>query len=204
MFIGKSIIEAVFQVVLFTLIPFLYYLIRKKKAQGFLEYLGFVRPPQGWLGVILKLFFVATLLSVLPMVYFSLSGSLESDLLATNQFSNTTFGIGYLLEVVIYAVIKTSLSEEIFFRGFLGKRLIGKFGFRVGNAIQATLFGLIHGLIFIQYGVIAVALSILLTSSIGYMLGWVNERRGEGSIFLSWAIHALANILSPIVLMLWL
>lgn|GEM_PF-6247348 len=30
------------------------------------------------------------------------------------------------------------------FRGFLGKRLIARFGFAVGNTIQAVVFGLLH------------------------------------------------------------
>ena len=42
-------------------------------------------------------------------------------------------------------MIQTGLSEEILFRGFLGKRLIAKFGFAVGNVVQGLLFGTLHG-----------------------------------------------------------
>ena len=50
--------------------------------------------------------------------------------------------------ILSYAVVRTSLSEELLFRGFLLKRLVGKFGFTIGNITQSLLFGLIHGIAF--------------------------------------------------------
>lgn len=48
-----------------------------------------------------------------------------------------------ILVILIWAVVQTSLSEEIFFRGFLGNRLFEKLG-NGGNVIQAIIFGGIH------------------------------------------------------------
>ncbi|NSW89541.1 MAG: CPBP family intramembrane metalloprotease [Firmicutes bacterium] len=51
---------------------------------------------------------------------------------------------------MIYAFLQTGFSEELFFRVFLTKRLIHKFGFQVGNIVQGLLFGLMHGIMFIS------------------------------------------------------
>lgn len=47
--------------------------------------------------------------------------------------SFTGMGEQALPAIVIYAFIRTSLSEEIFFRGFLLKRIGKRFGFIAGN-----------------------------------------------------------------------
>ena len=54
-----------------------------------------------------------------------------------------------ILMILIMAILKTSLSEEIFFRGFVAKRLIAITNFQIGNTIQAIIFGLIHSLLFL-------------------------------------------------------
>ena len=70
------------------------------------------------------------------------------SLLATNQF----YGQGgkALIPALIYAFLQTSLSEEIFFKGFLTKRFVNKFGFQIGNGLQSLLFGLMHGAMLIS------------------------------------------------------
>ena len=100
---------------------------------------------------------------------------------------------------MIYAIFKTGLSEELFFRGFLGKRFISKFGFNKGNFIQAFLFGLIHGVLFFNYvGIIYGLLITFITGWIGWIMGYINEKESAGSIFPSWGIHSVMNIVSTI------
>jgi len=49
---------------------------------------------------------------------------------------------------LIIAWLKTSLAEEIFFRGFIGKRLIDRLGFLRGNGLQSVIFAAVHVAIF--------------------------------------------------------
>ena len=68
----------------------------------------------------------------------------DSSKTATADFSGK--GIGALPAILAYAILGTALPEEIFFRGFLLKRLQGKLGFLGANLVQSLLFGLIHAL----------------------------------------------------------
>ena len=72
----------------------------------------------------------------------------DSSKTATAAFSGK--GIGALPAILAYAILATALPEEIFFRGFLLKRLQGKLGFLGANLLQSLLFGLIHAFMFIQ------------------------------------------------------
>jgi uncharacterized protein len=107
--------------------------------------------------------------------------------------------------VVLIAFVKTSLSEEIFFRGLLAKRLIGWLGFHFGNAIHAAAFGAVHLLIFVvpggpEWNAIAAASFFAVSGGAGWIMAWLNERVGEGSIAPSWLMHGLSNAISYPVL----
>lgn len=111
-------------------------------------------------------------------------------------------GIVGLPSALIYAFIKTALSEEILFRGFLLKRLSNKFGFRIGNIVQSILFGLLHGAIFFSLiNFEKVVLIISFTGLIAWCMGYVNEKKADGSIMPSWIIHGIANTFSAIISM---
>ena len=88
------------------------------------------------------------------------------------------------------------MSEEIFFRGFLGKRFINKFGFSVGNTVQASLFGLLHGLpIGLASGNwLVIIIMTLLPGGIGWFMGYINEKKSKGSIVPGYLLHALMNL----------
>ena len=100
---------------------------------------------------------------------------------ATSQFNGK--GIKALPSALIYAYIQTGLSEEIMFRGFLGKRFIEKFKFSLGNLMQAFLFGLMHGILMFQVtGMLGAIVLALLTGTIGWFEGYLNEKQSGGSI----------------------
>ncbi len=112
---------------------------------------------------------------------------------AASRFAGS--GLLGVLPVLLYALIQTSLSEELFFRGFLGKRLIGKFGLQVGNAVQATVFGLVHVFVLAQVASpLQLAIIGVLTALNGWIMGWINEELAGGSILPSWMLHAAANL----------
>ena len=102
--------------------------------------------------------------------------------------------MGALPAILVYAILGTALPEEIFFRGFLLKRLQGKLGFLGANLLQSLLFGLIHALMFIQLTGYLKAMAIMtFISHIAYIFGAINEKKAGGSILPSIFIHALAN-----------
>ncbi|HHW32201.1 MAG TPA: CPBP family intramembrane metalloprotease [Clostridiaceae bacterium] len=119
-------------------------------------------------------------------------------ILASYQFYK--LGAKALVPAFIYAFIQTSLSEEIFFRGFLTKRLINKYGFQAGNAFQSLLFGLIHGLM-LKSSLLGALVIIMSTGIAAWLMGWINEREANGSILLSWLLYGYLNYASSIFMM---
>jgi membrane protease YdiL (CAAX protease family) len=96
------------------------------------------------------------------------------------------------------AIFKTSFSEEILFRGFIAKRLIGYLGYLKGNIIQAIIFGIIHAALFafITSNIIFLIIIFVVPSIGAYVSVYLNEKMANGSIIPGWISHGLANILS--------
>ncbi|KOS68635.1 CAAX protease [Lysinibacillus contaminans] len=194
-----NLISAVFQVLLFSVIPFLWWLVFARKEQSFFAWLGLKKP----IIVNKKRFIGITILSIIILVvptnlliyYF-----VDSSLLATKRFAGR--GFSAIIPILIYAILQTGLSEEIFFRGFLTKRLIHTYGFNRGNLIQSLVFGGIHGLMLVTYvHFIGVILIVIATSFAGYLMGWINEKKSNGSIISSWIIHSVVNIIAALLAM---
>lgn len=111
--------------------------------------------------------------------------SLKEVTTAASAFSG--LGISAFPAILIYAIFHTSLSEEILFRGFLLKRLQNKFGFQIGNFVQALLFGLLHGAAFInQAGVIRAVLLTAFAGAIAWTMGYINEKIHFSGLDYSW------------------
>ena len=69
----------------------------------------------------------------------------------------------------------------------------------MANAIQALLFGLLHGVMFLPFvGIVKAVIIILFTTAIAWFMGYINEKKAGGSIIPSWIIHAAANLFSGI------
>lgn len=145
-----------------------------------------------------------SLATLLPYWYLYRTGSLTYSGFTVDSYRQTGWSVQTVLTILIWAVIQTSLSEEIFFRGFLCKGLSRAWGWRAGTAAQALLFGLIHLPAVWGRGVLPALVLVLLTGGIGFALGWLSQRRAEGSILYGWGIHAAANILSPIIVFCFL
>lgn len=188
----SKLIGSVIQIVLFTLVPFIWWLIAGRKDSSFFKWIGLKRingkenKPLFWILGISSAF---VLISVF-MLY--MLRNVES---ATSDFNG--LGIKALPAIIIYAILNTALPEEILFRGFLLKRVSNRFGFTVGNVVQAVIFGLMHGIMFFStVGVIKAMLITLFTGIIAYLMGFSNEKKADGSILPSWCIHSIANIFS--------
>ena len=179
------------------LIPVIWWAVTTKRRLEFATWIGLYVPmwkvgpvqrvSQKELGIALACWVAVSLASL--RIASSVWGAL-----ATSRFIGA--GLLAVVPILLYAFIQTGLAEELFFRGFLAKRLCASFGFSLGNAIQAIVFGLLHLLLFINYLPVSSLVAISVLSGInGWIMGWVNEQAAGGSVVPSWMLHSLANLL---------
>lgn len=196
--IMNLVFSSIIQIILFSFIPFVWWFIKERKQISFLRWIGIKKP------IILDIRKYIITVFIIIALYLCLAFIIplllvDSDT-ATSMFAGQ--GIKALLPALIYAFLQTGLSEEIFFRGFLTKILSSKYGFKTGNVFQALIFGLIHGLMFMSdIGFFKALIIILITGTIGLLMGWINEKLSGGSIIPSWILHGLANIIPAVIVM---
>lgn len=177
------------------LLPLIWWLVTARKEQNFFSWIGLKQIRAEKKTTLLLWFVGATAAFGLASLLLPWIAKGNETVLATARFS----GLGWsaLPAVSVYAVFSTAFWEECLFRGFLLKRLTHRFGFHTGNMVQSTVFGLMHGVMFFaSVGVLRAILVALLTGTIGWGLGYLNEKQAGGSIFPSWAIHALSNLIA--------
>ena len=195
----QAMIDAVIQLFIFSFIPFIWWFFKGRNQTSFLKWLGLNKPSiknvQGFIGVL-----IADFVIILIQLFVVIPLFIDEANLSTSTLTDR--GLSVLLPVLIYAFIQTGLAEEIFFRGFLAKRFIQLFGMNIGNIIQASLFGLLHGFIFFNYtSLFGVAIITFLTGFNGWLMGLLNEKYSNGSIIPSWLVHALSNLISSLFAM---
>jgi len=198
------IISAILQVIVFTLIPFIFFLFRKDKKVSFFKYIGFYKPTYK------SVLFV--LLTIIPFLIPSIGLAFVNDTVrqtvlspdsVTGQLRALGLSTTTILILLVIAVFKTSLSEEILFRGFIAKQLIYRFGFAIGNFVQASIFGLIHVLLFsilAKTTIIPLIGIFVFSGFVGWAIGFIKERYANGSIVPGWIAHGLSNVVSYYVI----
>ena len=186
----SKLMSGIMELLIVSVILFITWLIWSRKKVGFFDWIGLKPIQSQQKGRLVLIIFGFTLLSfLLSFVLFRWLYSIKTGFA---DFSGK--GIGALPTILAIAILGTALPEEIFFRGFLLKRLQGKLGFLGANLVQSLLFGLMHALMFIQQTDVLIAMVIFAyTSLIAYVLGAINEKKANGSILPSVFIHALAN-----------
>ncbi|MBD5538183.1 MAG: CPBP family intramembrane metalloprotease [Lachnospiraceae bacterium] len=194
----NKIISSIVEIVFISLVPFIWWLVMAKKKENFLKWIGIKgiekeNQKAAWIStLVISLLFIPVSVYTLYIIK-----DIET---ATSEFKG--LGISALLPALIYAVFNTSLPEEIFFRGFLLKRLSNKAGYRIANLLQSMMFGLLHGIMFFGLvGIVKAIVVILFTGAIAFAMGYVNEKKANGSILPSWFIHALSNIFASVIAM---
>ena len=190
----QQMTNALIQIVLFMLLPFIWWFVTARRKSSFLDWIGF-KPLKDTGNHKMWLWIFIGLLSFTIFSYLVLYTIVKDLKTATSSFS----GLGFqaLPAVLIYSLFQTSLPEELLFRGFLLKRFSVCLPFGVANTIQAALFGLLHGLMFItEVSWLQTLVIILCTGGIAAYLGFVNEKKSGGSILASWIMHALANVVT--------
>jgi len=197
------VISSLIQLAVLAAIPFFYHLIRRKKWQGFLRYIGWYQPTKKamWAATAIALLVGGMFLVMLVAVPSLKQEMLSPDTATGKLIQNLNvrgFSVDLFLSLAIIAWIQTALAEEIFFRGFLAKGLIRRFGFSVGNVLQALFFGLLHGGLLLAVSGQSVAswmvlFIVLMPAVCGWLIGWNNEKAGGGSILPGWWAHGLGN-----------
>lgn len=141
---------------------------------------------------------VAFLLTRLPTV----QALGTSERTVVGESVSDTMSAAVIVSLAIRALLQTSLSEELLFRGLIGRNLIRRLGFAAGNAIQATLFGLAHLLLLLvpTASVGLVLMLVLFTGTAGWAMGWLNHRQAGGSILPGWAAHGGGNLTAYLLL----
>ncbi len=186
-----ELISSVIQVLLFSLIPFIVWLITARKKQSFFSWLGFKKVTSNKKEV-LKFAVVATIICEV-IGFFVYKYVLSAD---WNKSNSAGLGIAGLPSAILYSYVHTALSEEILFRGFIQKRLQRVLDFKVATIIQVVLFGFAHivlildKLTFVE-GVALVLLPILP----GILFTYTNEKKADGSIIPGWLMHGTMNLL---------
>lgn len=190
----QQMTNALIQIVLFMLLPFIWWFVTARRKSSFLDWIGF-KPLKDTGNHKMWLWIFLGLLSFTIFSYLVLYTIVKDLKTATSSFSG--LGLQALPAVLIYSLFQTSLPEELLFRGFLLKRFSVRLPFGVANTIQAALFGLLHGLMFItEVSWLQTLVIILCTGGIAAYLGFVNEKKSGGSILASWIMHALANVVT--------
>lgn len=192
LFISK-VISSILQIILFAMLPFIWWFVTARKQQKFLQWIGIKKITGGR-----RTLFAISIVSV----FFLLLGAfilytIRDVATAASVFSG--FGASAIPAIIVYAAFNTAFPEELLFRGFLLKRMTNKFGFYIANLMQALLFGMLHGIMFSSFvGTLKTILIVAFTGVIAWFMGIINERYSEGSILPGWIIHTISNLFSGI------
>lgn len=191
----SSILGAAVQVAVVLAVGAILYLFVGRRKGSFAHFIGLYRAPGR--AVLLGLA-VGTAFTLILFVLPGFAAMAKGPGTVPGEALVNGFSQAAVAALVVTAIFKTALAEELLFRGIIGKRLISWLGFQTGNAIQAALFGSLHMLLALtpQATGPMVAAVVLLTGAVGWVNGWLNERRGAGSILPGWASHAAANLCS--------
>lgn len=201
----SGLVAALLQVLAFSLVPLFAYVVSQRRLRGFFHYIGLYRPEARTIPWIALIAIIAIHLVLAIFCVPEFRGVATTPETVAGRLRSFGLSAETAALLLVHAWVQTSLSEEIFFRGFLAKRLIAREGFSVGNLAQAALFGLVHfALFWILLGP-AMTLggaAVLLISSmvLGWLAGVLNVRLGNGSILPGWIVHAFSNTIACAVL----
>lgn len=195
----SDLVSAIIQVGLVWVLTFLVWLVRGRKQQSYVSWIGLKLPKIENQPLFWKVYLSASLGSIALGSAMLLFLSDRSDL-AVNELYG--LGISGLAAAVIFAFFQTALSEELLFRGFIGKRAIAALGFPFGNLVQSVLFGLLHGVLFYgSAGMLRAAIYSVFAGALGWVMGYLNESLAGGSIIPSWSLHSLMNLFSSALML---
>lgn len=197
-----QLIQFFMQLVLFTAIPLIWYLVTKKKdSESFIRYVGLQEVPLGAYGSAFLITGAAYIFTLAYFVILRLGGGMETVPLREAYGASPPFTF---VLTVLWAGLRAGICEELLFRGFIGKRLIRRLGFGLGNVLQAVLFMVPY---LISYGFAPTFESIggmLNAGVMGYAFGYIMHKKADGSILPSMVVHILVDVAAVPISLLWL
>lgn len=179
------------QLVLFCFIPFIYWLIKRRTEISFFRYVGLIQAKRT--GKVIKItVFACSYIIVYGIVHFI---PIISALTQPSAYAYEKVGVAAIIPGIFVCFIQQALSEEVLFRGFIGKLFISKIGFNYGNIMQAIVFSSIHVLLSVSNDKDIVSYLIIFISITagGWLLGYLDEKLSGGSIIPSILLHGLGN-----------
>lgn len=194
----QEIVNATVQLLVVLLICLAVWLVFGRKKSGFRRYFGLFTPTRRSVWVAFGLFLLFTLMSCA----LAFLPGMKDGAAAENTVAGVLKAAGPSADTVgallVIALVKTALTEEILFRGLIARRLIHAMGFWAGNTLHAVIFGAIHLLIFVipggpEFTWLVGTAFLLLPGAGGWMMAYANERVGNGSIVPGWIIHGFGN-----------
>lgn len=218
-FLIASIKLTITYLAVFSAVPFFWWFFKYRKEIPFFSWVGFIEPrlkSRWWI-----LAALAVLYCLLNVV--DLSGFLETRAVETIEYLEgsvvkqiTIQNTGHRVQTDIVMILSfyfmnffgIGVGTEIFFRGFLCKRLCSRFGTDKGIVIQAFINALIWILVFfvsernqfVHVSVLYYILTLLLNSFRGLLLGSINEKVFNGSVIPSmFLVGAVSFILSIVM-----
>jgi membrane protease YdiL (CAAX protease family) len=196
----NEILATIFQVLVVVLVPFLFYVIKYKTINGFFNYIGLKATTKRAVALsFLALLAVLAGTFGLAMLNRDIKEALTSQYAVAGKLKQMGLQPLSITLLLIIALFRTSLAEEIFMRGFIAKRLISRMGFQWGNLVQAILFGLLHLIMMFmlsRLNAFSLIYSFIVPGLAGYIIGYINEKEGKGSIFPGWIAHGTGNVIS--------
>lgn len=188
----NELLSAVVQTILFSLIPFIWWLVTARKKESFFSWIGLKKPVGNLRTILIWMACVFVICEVVGFFLYNLF--MKAD---WNQQSYAGAGAAGIPAAIIYSYIHTAFSEEILFRGFMQKRLQKQFGFAVGTFIQSFVFGAIHVVLNLSNINLVQGIVLMVVPMItAVFLAIINEKKCGGSIIPSWIIHGTMNIIT--------
>ena len=122
---------------------------------------------------------------------------MENPMVSTSFYAGWSPSLSSFLFAWMREAFYVALGEEIFFRGLMGGWLERRYGFRIGNIVQAGVFLLPHLLL------LMVSTSFWLVIVVQFLAGWVLGllRSRSGSIHPGWLAHSLMNAVGALASM---
>jgi len=200
----NELLSSILQLIVFTFIPFIFFLFRKDKSVTFFNYIGLYKPTQKSIvyATLTSLLFVIAAIGMAFMDE-SIKQILLSPKSVTGKLRLIGLGVSSVIILFIIALIKTSLAEEILFRGFIAKQMNNKFGFATGNILQAAIFGMVHLLLFwvlTKSSLFPLTFIFVFSSFAGWTIGYIKEKFAYGSMVPGWIAHGVGNVLSYFII----
>ena len=205
--IASSVLTAIINMIVFSLIPLVWWLCRYRKKEGFFKWIGIYKPQlkcQWWLLLIFAvLYYFFYNFDFTQFVDANTLDYIEnSSSVSVNAFAG--IGVAAIFPALIENFIANGVAEEILYRGFLCKRFCNKFGDVQGILLQAILFGLMHNAIYLlaglSVGIWYHTLTFVFTSTGALLLGWLNEKLFNGSIIPSIILHGAGNFITTMLI----